>query len=207
MSNYNDMQVRIADELARADLTTQIQKAILSAIEFYKDDRFWFNEGEVTLNTVAGTASQALPTSPTAIGEIDIVTATVSGERYEVFEDSYDWIRQNQDLTTFVGQPYKYAIFDESIWYYPIPDAVYPIIFSGLVYFATLTTGSDTNAWMNEAEELIRTRAKWDLFSNTIRNDKEAVKMLGAVDNIIYPKLKQKTVQKVSSDKVKPFKY
>jgi len=207
MASYNDMQVRIADELARTDLTTQIQKAILSAVEFYKDDRFWFNEGEVTLNTVAGTANQPLPTSPTAIGEIDVVTATVSGERYEVHEASYDWIRENQDLTTFMGQPYKYAIFEEDIWYYPIPDAVYVITFSGLIYFATMTTGSDSNAWTNEAEELIRTRAKWDLNTNVIRNDKESMKMMGIIDNILYPKLKQKTIQKTNIGILKPTKF
>lgn len=201
------MQVRIADELSRADLTTQIQKAILSAIEFYKDDRFWFNEGEVTLNTVANLGNQPMPTSPTGVGEIDIVTVTAFSDRYEVFLTSYDWIRENQDQTTFVGVPEKYAIFEEDIWYSPIPDGVYPIIFSGLIYFATMTTGSDSNVWTNEAEELIRTRAKWDLFSNVIRNDKEAAKMLGNINDIIMPKLKQKHVQKVSSNRLKPIKF
>lgn len=199
MLTYGDMQTRIADELGRSDLTEQIKKAILSAIDFYKDDRFWFNEGEVTFNTTAGLDHQAMPTT---FGEIDEATVTVSGNRYELDVVSYDIIRDRVLLTTEQGQPDRIAVFEEDIWYDPVPDQIYPIILSGLIYFTDLSALTDTNAWTNEAEQLIRHHAKADLFANVIRNDKEAGKM-ATLTGIFLSKLNQKTVQRTSSGKLK----
>lgn len=203
MSTYGTMQNRIADELARTDLASQIRLAILSAIEYYKDDRFWFNEGEVTLNTVAGLDHQ---TPSTSLGEIDEATVTVTGNRYEMDIVSYDHIRDQVLITTLQGQPERIAIFEEDIWYDPVPDAIYVVTLSGLLYFTTLSGVNDTNAWMVEAERLIRYRAKSDLFANVIRNDKEAVKMATLEDQELL-KLKQKTIQKIGIGKIKPRKF
>lgn len=206
MSTYGDMQTRIADELARTDLTTQIQYAILSAVEYYKDDQFWFNEGEVAFyptndGLITGTLADHTP-MPVTFGEVDIATVTVSGNRYEMIEETYEWIRENTTQSSLVGQPEHYAVFDENIWFYPIPDQLYAITFSGLVYFTALSVSGGTNAWTNEAERLIRYRAKADLFVNIIRNDKEAMKMALLEDQELV-KLRQKSVQKLSSGKLK----
>ena len=199
MATYSEMQTRIADELARTDLTEQIKKAILSAVEFYKDDRFWFNEGEVSLTTADGTESQAMDVT---FGEIDEKTITISGNRYPLKLVSYSELRRSVLLTTSKGQPGRIAIFDEKVWYDPVSDGIYTVKLSGLVYFTTLSVGSDTNAWTTEAEQLIRHHAKADLFANIIRNDKEAQKMIGLSDALLS-KLKQKTVQKIGSGRLK----
>ena len=55
------MKTRIADEIARDDLTTQIGYAINDAISAYNNERFYFNETrDLTFYTVA---SQELYTS------------------------------------------------------------------------------------------------------------------------------------------------
>ena len=204
MSTYGDMQSRIADEIARSDLTTQIQMAILSAIEYYKDDKFWFNEGEATINTTAGLDHDAMPVT---FGELDVVTVTVPGsDRYKVETTTYEWIRDNATQSSLVGRPEFYAFFEEDVWYYPIPDAVYPIIFSGLIYLSTLTGPNSTNAWTNEAEQLIRCRAKWDIYYNITRNDKEAQKMEVA-EMKMWSKLMKKTTQKVASGRLQPIRF
>lgn len=206
MSTYGDMQARIADEIARADLTSQIQLAILSAIEYYKDDRFWFNEGEVSFyptddGLITGMLADHTPMSVT-FGEIDEATITVSGSRNPIYQKSYEFIRNVVTQSTITGQPGHYAIFDENVWYDVVPDSLYPITFSGLIYLATLTISASTNAWTNEAERLIRYRAKADLFAGVTRNDKEAQKM-ALMEEQELGKLRQKTIQKLSSGRLK----
>jgi len=203
MGTYGDMQSRIADELARSDLTSQIQKAVESAIDYYTGTRFWFTEGEFTVNTVASTASYALPTG---LEEVDVATATVSSNRYEIDPESYEWIRDNLPLTTMTGRPTKYAIFEEYLWIYPVPDAVYVMTFSGTKTIAVPANSGTSNEWTVEAEQLIRHRAKWDLFFNIIRNDKEASKMQAA-EQMFYQILMKRTAGRISSGKLKPTRW
>ena len=82
MSTFGNMMDRIADELDRTDLTSQIQKAIQTAIDRYERKRFWFNEARsITFNTVDGqefytsSDNSAIPN----LLQIDVVRLTVSG--------------------------------------------------------------------------------------------------------------------------------
>lgn len=203
MGTYLDMQNRIADELARSDLTEQIKKAILSAVDFYKDDRFWFNESEAQFNTAAGGEYKAIPTT---FGEVDEATVLVSGNRYKLELTSYDRIRAEVLAQSLRGQPARIAFFEQDIWFAPVPDGIYQITLSGLVYLTTLANPNDTNAWTTEAEQLIRHHAKGDLFANVIRNDKEAMKM-ATLTELVLSKLRQKTVQKIGAGKFKPMRF
>ena len=52
---FSDMQAAIASELARTDLTTEIQREINNAITFYGNKAFWFNEATMAeITTVQG---------------------------------------------------------------------------------------------------------------------------------------------------------
>ena len=53
MTTFGTMRDRIADELDRADLTSQIEREIRSAVAFYEKKRFWFNEQRIDFPTVA----------------------------------------------------------------------------------------------------------------------------------------------------------
>ena len=203
MGTYGDLQARIADELARSDLTSQIQKTVEAAIDYYAGTLFWFTEGEFTVNTVLGTASYALPAG---LEEVDEATVTVSGNRYNMEPVSYDWIREHLLTTTLNGWPEKYAIFEEYIWTYPIPDGIYVMTFSGTKTIAVPATSGTSNEWTTEAEQLIRCRAKWDLYYHVIRNDKEADKMKKA-EQEMYQKLMERTTARISSGRLKPTKF
>ncbi len=204
MGNYGDMQTRIADEMARSDLTDQIKLAILSAIEHYKTKRFWFNEGETSIPTTIGLAYYPLPTD---FGEDDEVTVTVPGsDRYPLIEASYHWIREVSVLTTLLGRPYKYAIYEEDYWLYPIPDQVYSITFSYLKYLAALSLNADSNAWTTHGETLIRCKAKAILYTHVTRNDKMAAAMT-VEEGVALANLTEKTVMKISSGRLKPTQF
>jgi hypothetical protein len=166
MSDYGTMQSRIADEIARSDLTTQIARAIQSAIKFYSRERFYFNEAIWTQSSVA---SQRYYDVPDDFVEADMMKIRVSGFEYELLKRDWNYLENVDTSPTYTGQPTDWAYFADQFRLYPMPDGVYTLSLSGLSSLSTLSADSDTNAWMVEGEEMIRNRAKADLFLSVIR--------------------------------------
>lgn len=178
---FGDIKTRIADEISRSDLTSQIQTAVLSAIEYYEKRRFYFNEmRSLTFSTVAG---QEFYTSSDAAGiaqltAIDSVRITTS-DTYALEPEKYDVLDAiSESTTTDYGEPTMYAYFGRQFRLYPIPSSAWTVRVSGVKSLTTLSASSDTNAWTTgaDAEALIRMRAKGDLYANVIRDDDEATK-------------------------------
>ena len=59
MATLGTMKTRIANELARADLTSELAGAITSAIAHYERRRWWFLESESTFTTTPSTVASA----------------------------------------------------------------------------------------------------------------------------------------------------
>lgn len=177
MSDLATMKTRIADELMRSDLDSQIALAITEAIEFYQKQRFYWNElDNVTFSTVAAQAaytSTEEPYIPTAY-DMDSVFVTVSGNEYEVKRiDPTRWRVLNNSSTQ--GQPYQYQYFNRTLSLYPIPDQVYTIRLTG--HFKIDAPADDdeaNNPWMTDAEALIRHRAKFILYRDVILEPQRA---------------------------------
>lgn len=176
MATLGTMKTRIADEIARADLTSQIALAITSAIEFYDRRRFWFNETESTFNTVSGTdayTSVEAPFLATLIDD-DSMTATVSATKEPLRKLAFSTMQLYRIDTIPLGPPTFYAMYRQRLYLHPVPDAVYPIIVFHTAALGVPANDGASNAWTTEAEELIRLRAKADLFENVIRDFAEA---------------------------------
>jgi hypothetical protein len=62
----------------------------------------------------------------------------------------------------------------------PIPDAAYAVRVSGVFALADLSATADTNAWMTDAEALIRSRAKREILTHVIRDAEGAAAMAQA---------------------------
>ena len=168
---YKQIQDRIADELNRTDLTAQIKKAIISAVEHYERERWWFEEAIVT--SVSTTASQNYVTDAviSSLASIDKVQITVGGSKYNLWRIPYDEFAAAQTSTT-TGQPSNYTQYGDKLYLYPTPGSVYALTISGIQRLATLSGDSDTNGFTNYCEELIRQRAKADLRCNIILDEK-----------------------------------
>lgn len=185
MSSFGAMQDRIADELDRTDLTSQIQKAIQTAIDRYERKRFYFNEARsITFNTVDG---QEFYTSADAsdipnLLMIDNVKLTISGsDKIDLEPRQYSELEYlSNNTTTDEGQPTAYAYYGKQLRLYPIPDAAYAVRISGVFPLADLSATADTNAWMTDAEALIRSRAKRELLTHVIRDAEGAAAMAQA---------------------------
>lgn len=172
MATYLDMQTRIADELDRgSELTAQIKKAIVTAVDSYASKKFYFTETSFTFNTVVGqeyygTADNAaIATSPS----LEILNIDINAGRFQLDKQSFDYIDSISYLVGALGQPTIWAYRAEQIRLYPIPSQVWTITAFNIPRLTALSADGDSNAWTNDAEELIRTRAKINLIINVIR--------------------------------------
>jgi hypothetical protein len=163
MATLSTMKSRLADELARSDLTSQIADAINDAIAEHERERFWFNESrDKTFSTVADqrvyTASDASWISQ--IIEIDDLFVTVSGQNRRMCKEDPSHMELLSDSSGSSGAPYSWAYLDNSIQLYPIPDQAYTVRAVGHVRLTALASDAESNAWTTEAEQLIRHPAR-----------------------------------------------
>ena len=177
MASYGDMIDRIKFELDRSVSSEDeyIRKAIISAIDTYKTERFRWNEKRLTFSTSSGNDSYA-----SNFQRVDNVTVHDIGDVVQV-----DWVMVQPSGTTdrqydlrrldgkaiealsanaTSGQPYYWDLNSDAIRIYPTPDAAHDIQFQALVdvnslVYNSTTSGGTTNPWFNEAEEMIRARA------------------------------------------------
>jgi hypothetical protein len=176
MATLGTMKTRIANEIARADLTTEIAESIVSAIAHHDTGSWWFNETSGTFSTSSGTDEYAPATATflTSLIREDAITATVQGSRDPLRRISWEQMVDQRWDSTPSGPPMQFAIYGQKFYVYPVPNATYTIT----IWYAGIlgVPGADgsTNAWTTEGEALIRARAKMLLFRDVIRDANEA---------------------------------
>lgn len=178
---YADIQARIADELNRSDLTSQIQKAIISAVKHYDEDRTWFNEERATASTVA---SQNYVGVPSDFIEEDKLQITIGSSLYTLLKIPYDEWAVKSAFTTS-GQPTEYAYYQDRFYLYPTPGSVYTLTISYTKILTELSAGTDTNGWV-DLEELIRSRAAADVRMNILHDSAARMEAAGLAKTGCY---------------------
>lgn len=138
---------RIGDELARADLSTQIQVAVSDAITQYQKERFRFNEtftatfqtqvGQQNYNTITDTNFTNIA-GPQQFYQIDWMTLTVPPAVFHMPRYQPEDILILTQTGTQMGQPYAWAFDNETIMLYPIPSSGGP----GQINSFTFTGGN-----------------------------------------------------------------
>ena len=169
---YGALKTRIANEIADSTLSAEIILAIQSAIKFYERKEFWFNSKTGTFSTVAAQeyyAAAANSDIPTLVKIGSPIKVTSSGYKYDINIVPFAEIDAAQD-GTLTWRPEAAAYFNEQIRLYPIPDAVYTVTMAYQYRLTTLSADADENAWTDDAEELIRQRAKMILAADVLRD-------------------------------------
>lgn len=184
------LKAEIADDLARTDLTSQIEKAISAAIAYYQSQRFYFSESRsLTFATVIGQSTYSSADDsdiPTFVTIDDVFVVDSSSQAHHL-----DWVDPADmefklDSSAASGRPYDWTYLDQSFRLYPVPDAVYTIRPIGHVEKAAPATDGETgNVWMSEAYELIRCRAKAYLYAHTMHNAELAMVMKAAENDAL----------------------
>lgn len=179
MTTYVIMQNRISNELRRGStasasgIESEIQNAILTAIEHYERKRFYFNQQITTFSTVADREyydSSDLADIPNII-MIDAMKVTLDSSVDDpMAERTFRDIDASQDGTV-TGDPFFYAYYAQKIRLYPKPNTVRTVTLAIHYRLDALSDGSDSNAWTTDAEELIRQRAKYILALDVEQDD------------------------------------
>lgn len=206
MGTYSDLQNNIATDLTRSDLTSQIQSAVQDAIDFYSSSRFYFNTTRsMTFQTVVGQVAYPLSVLPGVADVIRFDHMFLPLNGTTIFELAYDEPEQFEWLSGSApgsGQPMVYTFVDQQIMIWPTPIAVYTIRPHMHYILPPLVNGTDSNAWTNDGERLIRSQSKLNLFTNVLEDDAGAQRMQGEIA-ALKSKLDYKTAAKSASGRIR----
>lgn len=185
MTTLAAMKTRIAEELRRSDLTTQIAAAIQTAIQAYEHERWFFNESrDNTFATIVNQANYGV-TEAAFIGritKIDYVFIIIGDQPFRLKNDAMIDIEDVSTNNTFYGQSDSYAWYNRQLYLYPIPNEIWTVRVAAVFETsAPLTDGEANNFWMTKAELLIRARAKYEIQLHVLKNPEAAGLMASAV--------------------------
>lgn len=205
MSDFGSIKARIADEMNRSDLTSQIGSAVVRAIEYYARERTVFNEDSQTGATVADTETVDFPSG---LRFIDAIFATVGSNKYKMHRVDWDDLEEMHAHSDSKGQPISYAVRNGQIRIFPTPNTAYTITFNG-IYDATpaITTDSAddvTNGWMTGmAAELIVSRATYTI-CRSITFDSEMMSYARIAETEALRDVRSEANNLVSTGGIKP---
>lgn len=178
MPTFGDMQADIADDIDDTVLEykNQIKKAILGAIRYCANTVYYFNETRtITFPTVSGQQWYGVADNaniPTLVHINMAYSEDSNGQRTVLLRDTETSLEILSDNSASSGEPYSWTYFAQQIRLYPIPNAqVFTIRLQVAPYrLTTLVNDGDENAWMDEAYDLIKARAKYILAKNTLKD-------------------------------------
>ncbi|NJO35726.1 MAG: hypothetical protein HC869_24255 [Rhodospirillales bacterium] len=206
MATYLDMINRIGDESLRSDMANQIKLCIQDAIGHYEVERFWFNQfRDRTFATAAGQEfyGEVDQSDIPHVLEFDAVTSDCRVYALAALEGRLRAARGLERRRFRARQPTHYAYWGSQIRLYPVPDAAYQIRLSGLFKLPTLVADGDVNAWTEDAEEVVRHRAKAILYSQYLRDDANAARAT-ALEMMALERLSTTTARRLSSGGIRP---
>jgi hypothetical protein len=211
MATRTDIEAQIADDLARSDLSTQISNAVNAAIRAYRFERLGFNEAY----RVTATASISLNTLD--LSAISVRFRKVdrlrlerdAGDYLDLYRRDYDWIMSRQD-DRVLAMPVEYAIYNNTIHFDSLADQSYTILIDGVKELGTGTTASfsaaDASAWFNDARELVRHRAKREVYAHVLK-DMELASAAAAAEKDAYGILKAELGEVVTTGFIRPTEF
>lgn len=178
MANYGDIKAAIADDIddPMGEYTAQIARAVLASIRYCERKTYYFNETrDVTFSTVNGQEWYGAADNaniPTLVHIAAVWSEDSSGDRDQILYMRPEEMELLSDNSASRGEPYAYTYFGQRIRIYPIPDAtVYTIRLQlGPYRLTTLSSDTDTNAWLSEAYDMVKARAKYILAKDTLKD-------------------------------------
>lgn len=177
MSTLAEIRSNVADEINRNDLSTQIDRKINQAIEyFYNSEKFWFQETSSAFNTIVSQESYGTSDGlPSDIAEIDLALLTVtSTDKYPLTKRSFDWIKDvNEGIST--GRPTDFAWYEKKLYLYLIPNEVKTITLYYTKTYPYLVNDADSNDYTVYAQDLIQLRAMYTVYQHILKDFESAM--------------------------------
>lgn len=158
MATLQELRTRINRKLKDPNNTARspevITEEINRAIRYYQNRPFTFNEGLITLTAQSGT--QRLTGLPSDLnmelqdGGLILIDNQVRIDLIKL--PPANFAERDDDQT---GRPYYYTYRDQSYDLLPTPQQDYPVQFRYLIRYEDLVNDSDTNAFTENAEDLL----------------------------------------------------
>lgn len=157
------------DEMDRSD-TTAFTSKIDAAIRHYQPKRFWWNETRtVTFPLVASTDTYSFTTIGTEFYRIDGVFMTVASDDVRELA-RWDYARMMEELAdeqTDTDVPMAWAYVNRGMRFWRSPDDAYSVRLTGHAKVAGPASDDEAdNLWMTEGYDLIKARAKAELYAH-----------------------------------------
>ena len=124
ISNYSELQTAVANWLDRDDLAARIPEFIaLCEARFNRSLRIRAMETlDISVDTVGGTSTVALPTGYVQMRDISLITSPITQLQYLTPE-----IMNRLNAGSLTGKPETYTIIANNILFGPTPDSAYDI--------------------------------------------------------------------------------
>lgn len=165
MSTYKDLQDKInLDYLNQMTLIPETKRAIASAIRCYEGRRFWFNETATSTVLVAGQSYLAVPSDFLFLDRLEVTDGGIN----PLIQTSFNTIRE-MNLDYAQGPPTHFAYRANRFALAMTPNLAYTATIQYVHSLPTLSAESDTNAWTNEAFNLIAHAATLDLMTGVLQ--------------------------------------
>jgi hypothetical protein len=204
MGTLAELKTRIASDLTRDDLTSQIANVVADSIKFYARERFWFNQTRTkTFSTVIGQVDYGAPALD-IIPNIVRIDALFLPQNQSIYPlDRYE----PADFEVIAGgmtgggKPTAYTYVDQAIRLWPAPMAVYTMRLH-CFYKLPYPNDGDTNAWTDDAEELVRAHAKMLLYMDVLEDDQNAQRMAAKIPALLDG-LRSETSARMATGRIK----
>jgi hypothetical protein len=207
MGTFAQMETRIIAELHRDDVATQVDDYINDAINHYSRYRFWFNEKSATIQTMTDSGvTYDIYDWPTDFVKLDSMVLTINNAVTPLAQVSPRELDELYIRSTDRGQPTLFATYAKQFRLYPTPDKVWPLTLYYLFNIPPDSTGGQgDNMWTENAEELIRTRAKKLLVGqfNPTPDTMQWVQMLDMQERDLLRGLQQQTVASTATGRLR----
>ena len=200
MSTLNELRNGIISDMARENeegITAAVDNAISLSIRHYETQPWWFLETQANFVTVNGTEYYDLP-SDFGTTEVSIVI-NINNNTYPLIKRHYTYLEDVYTAgTIFSGYPSDYAVFQQQIRLYPVPNGAYTATLSYVQKLGIPASDGASNAWTEDCEPMIRARAEWQLYSLRY-HDLEAATVTKQVETDSLTALRRQHGQRVST--------
>lgn len=211
MTTLSDLSGAIADDIddTEGEYASQIVKAVQAAQRYCERENYYFNETrDQTISTVDGQEWYGAADNaniPTLVHIYALYSEDGNGVRLKLDRVTEEEIERLSDSSASTGEPYCWAYYGQKIRLYPIPGAqVFTIRMQISPYrLDTLSAATDTNAWLNEAYDLMKSRAKYILAKDTLKDAAMAVEALNDYQDQ-HDALKRETSKRKGTGRIRP---
>jgi hypothetical protein len=168
MSTYLELKTEIETEIEDTDLSDEISLAIHNAILFYEAEHHYLAEAIATAMTESSVERYAMPDD---FVELDAMNITVQGHKYPLTVRTPEYLDAHYDsLSTYTGPPEDCSVYAQELRLQPTPDQTYTLEMAYRYAVAPPLSDSASNVWTNSLKILVKSRAKYDLYMNTMHD-------------------------------------